>query len=188
MSAGPQFAISKGRASRARPLWRWSATARNRFISVTRSPTKRCSRRVQQSSRRSTNPRRALPAPPTRGKRTSRNCSRSDALASFSNIFTPKALARVFILLLASATGTRANLLFTKRLPLVICVSERSLLPVFVEAKDRSSFAIRFQEQVRLVLECVGVPSYAVEREAEEVLQVALGLTAYAYPVVSANR
>ncbi len=81
-----------------------------------------------------------------------------------------------------------ANLLFTKRLRLIICVSERSLLPVFVEAKDRSSFAIRFQEQVRSVLECVGVPSYAVEREAHEMLQVALGLTAYAYPVVSANR
>ena len=71
-----------------------------------------------------------------------------------------------------------ANLLFTKRLRLIICVSERSLLPVFVEAKDRSSFAIRFQEQVLSVLECVGVPSYAVEREAHEMLQVALGLTA----------
>ena len=65
-----------------------------------------------------------------------------------------------------------ANLLFTKRLRLVICVGERSLLPVFVEAKDRSSFAIRFQEQVRSVLECVGVPSYAVERERHEMTQV----------------
>jgi hypothetical protein len=71
-----------------------------------------------------------------------------------------------------------ANLLFTKRLRLIICVSERSLLPVFVEAKDRASFAIRFQEQVRSVLECVGVPSYAVEREAHEMARVALGLTA----------
>jgi len=70
-----------------------------------------------------------------------------------------------------------ANLLFTRHLRLVICVSERSLLPVFVEAKDRSSFAIRFQEQVRSVLECVGVPSYAVEREAHEMEQVALGAT-----------
>lgn len=70
-----------------------------------------------------------------------------------------------------------ANLLFTKRLRLVICVSERSLLPVFVEAKDRSSFAIRFQAQVRLVLECVGVPSYAVERETHEMTQVVLGVT-----------
>jgi len=70
-----------------------------------------------------------------------------------------------------------ANLLFTKRLRLVICVSERSLLPVFVEAKDRSSFAIRFREQVRSVLECVGVPSYAVERETHEMTQVVLGVT-----------
>jgi hypothetical protein len=70
-----------------------------------------------------------------------------------------------------------ANLLFTKRLRLVICVSERSLLPVFVEAKDRFSFATRFQEQVRSVLECVGVPSYAVERETREMTQVVLGVT-----------
>ncbi len=70
-----------------------------------------------------------------------------------------------------------ANLLFTKRLRLVICVSERSLLPVFVEAKDRSSFAIRFREQVRSVLECVGVPSYAVERKTHEMTQVVLGVT-----------
>jgi hypothetical protein len=70
-----------------------------------------------------------------------------------------------------------ANLLFAKRLRLVICVSERSLLPVFVEAKDRFSFATRFQEQVRSVLECVGVPSYAVERETREMTQVVLGVT-----------
>src|SRR3984893_7075565 len=70
-----------------------------------------------------------------------------------------------------------ANMLFTRHLRLVICVSERSLLPVFVEAKDRSSFAIRFQEQVRSVLECMGVPSYAVERETHEMAQVALGVT-----------
>jgi len=70
-----------------------------------------------------------------------------------------------------------ANLLFTKCLRLVICVSERSLLPVFVEAKDRFSFAIRFQQQVRSVLECVGVPSYAVERETHEMAQVVLGAT-----------
>jgi hypothetical protein len=70
-----------------------------------------------------------------------------------------------------------ANLLFTKRLRLVICVSERSLLPVFVEAKDRPSFAIRFQEKVLSVLECVGVPSHAIERETHEMAQVVLGVT-----------
>jgi uncharacterized protein DUF6933 len=70
-----------------------------------------------------------------------------------------------------------ANLLFTKRLRLIICVSERSPLPVFLEAKDRFSFATRFQEQVRSVLECVGVPSYAVERETHEMTQVVLGVT-----------
>jgi hypothetical protein len=33
-----------------------------------------------------------------------------------------------------------ANLLFTRHLRLVICVSERSLLPIFVAAKERSTF------------------------------------------------
>jgi hypothetical protein len=45
------------------------------------------------------------------------------------------------------------NLLFTRYLRLVICVSERSLLPVFVEAKDFSTSATRFRAAVRLVLD-----------------------------------
>ena len=44
---------------------------------------------------------------PMRDKRNSRNCSQSDALASFSNIFTTKVLPRTFILLRASAIGMR---------------------------------------------------------------------------------
>ena len=70
-----------------------------------------------------------------------------------------------------------ANLLFTRHLRLFICVSERSLLPVFVEARDISSFATRFQEQVRSVLKWVGVPSDAVERETHQMEQIALGVT-----------
>jgi hypothetical protein len=42
-----------------------------------------------------------------------------------------------------------ANLLFTRHLRLVICMSERSFFPVFVEAKDRSTFVERFREAVR---------------------------------------
>lgn len=56
-------------------------------------------------------------------------------------------------------------------------MSERSLLPVFVKVKDRSSFIIRFQEQVRSVLECIGVPPDAIKRETHEMAQVALGAT-----------
>jgi hypothetical protein len=70
-----------------------------------------------------------------------------------------------------------ANLLFTKHVRLVICVSERSLLPVFVEAKERSTFAERFQEAVQSVMECVGVTRSFIERELHEMLQVGLGAT-----------
>ncbi len=40
-----------------------------------------------------------------------------------------------------------ANLLFTERLRLVICISERSLLPVFVAAKDPASFVPGFKQR-----------------------------------------
>jgi hypothetical protein len=72
---------------------------------------------------------------------------------------------------MASASRQR----FLNRLRLVLCVSERSLLSVFVNARDRSSFTIRFKEQVRAVLESVGVRSYEVERETHEMSRVALG-------------
>src|ERR1700732_5251725 len=49
-----------------------------------------------------------------------------------------------------------ANMLFTRHLRLVICVSERSLLPVFVEAKDRSTFANRLRQAVRSVMQDIG--------------------------------
>jgi hypothetical protein len=70
-----------------------------------------------------------------------------------------------------------ANLLFTKRLRLVICVSERSLLPVFVKAKGRSTFAERLREAVRSVMESIGVASSLIEAELNEMSQVRIGAT-----------
>ena len=69
-----------------------------------------------------------------------------------------------------------ANLLYTKHLRLVICVSERSLLPIFVEAKG-AAFAERFRQAVESVMECLGVERAFVERESHEMSQVALGPT-----------
>lgn len=69
------------------------------------------------------------------------------------------------------------NLLFTRYLRLVICVSERSLLPVFVEAKDFSTFVTRFRAAVRLVLECIGVSTNSVENELREMSTIAIGTT-----------
>ena len=124
---------------------------------------------MQQSSRRSMNPSRALLAP--RGnKRNSLNCSLSDALASFSNIFTPKVPPRGFIPLRVSAIGTRTcsspsacDLSFAWANALCfLCSSKRKTAPLSLSGfRNKCS-----------VLECVGVPSYAVERERHEMTQV----------------
>jgi hypothetical protein len=70
-----------------------------------------------------------------------------------------------------------ANMLFTRHLRLVICVSERTLLPVFVEAKDRSTFADRLREAVRSVMEGMGVASSLIEAEVNEMSQIRIGST-----------
>jgi hypothetical protein len=71
-----------------------------------------------------------------------------------------------------------ANLLFTERLRLVICISERSLLPVFVAAKNPASFVPRFQAAVQSVLRCIGVPPESLDHEAREMAKVMIGATA----------
>jgi len=72
-----------------------------------------------------------------------------------------------------------ANLVSTKRGTLVICVSERSLLPAFVSAtRDPGSFILAFQEAVRSVLRAIGAESELVESEARETKQIAIGTTA----------
>jgi len=71
-----------------------------------------------------------------------------------------------------------ANLLFTKRRRLIICVSERSLLPVFVEARDSSFFRARFQERVRSVLRSIDVGPDALGSEAPQIAEIKIGKTA----------
>jgi hypothetical protein len=71
-----------------------------------------------------------------------------------------------------------ANLLFAGRARLIICVSERSLLPVFVEASDPTSFIPRFQEAVRSVLQRVGAASDVVDCEEREMAQIRIATTA----------
>jgi hypothetical protein len=71
-----------------------------------------------------------------------------------------------------------ANFLFARRAGLIICVSERSLLPVFVEAGDPPSFIPRFQEAVRSVLQRVVAASDVVDYEARETAQIRIGATA----------
>jgi hypothetical protein len=70
-----------------------------------------------------------------------------------------------------------ANFLFARRAGLIICVSERSLLPVFVEAGDPPSFIPRFQVAVS-VLQRVVAASDVVDYEAREMAQIRIGATA----------
>jgi hypothetical protein len=70
-----------------------------------------------------------------------------------------------------------ANMFFTRHLRLVICVSERSLLPVFVEAKDPSTFAERLCESAQAVMEGIGVAQGVIEHEVHEMSQVRIRTT-----------
>ena len=71
-----------------------------------------------------------------------------------------------------------ANLVCTRRSPLIICISERSLLPVLVEARGSRSFIARFQEPVRSVLRHIGAASELLDSEAREMGQITIGATA----------
>jgi hypothetical protein len=80
-----------------------------------------------------------------------------------------------------------ANLLFTKRRRLIVCVSERSLLPIIVAAKDPSSFSYRLREAVRSMLWTVGVSRDALDRELLEMAGVTIGRTANRSVLCSLN-
>jgi hypothetical protein len=69
-----------------------------------------------------------------------------------------------------------ANLIFVGHTPLVICVSERSLLPVLVEVKGASSFHPRFLEAARSVLQGIGAERDTV-RQVREIGSFAIGMT-----------
>ena|SRR5215472_11160417 len=72
-----------------------------------------------------------------------------------------------------------ANVFPTARGTLVICVSERSLLPVFITAaRDPNSFTGAFQEVVQFVLREIGVASKSVQDEMKESSQIAISATA----------
>ncbi|MDO8431195.1 MAG: hypothetical protein Q7S58_02165 [Candidatus Binatus sp.] len=70
-----------------------------------------------------------------------------------------------------------ANLVFVRHVPLIICISERSLLPVIVEARGASSFSPRFHDAARSVLQGIGAGAI-VGREVREMGSFAIGVTA----------
>jgi hypothetical protein len=71
-----------------------------------------------------------------------------------------------------------ANLVRAGRIQVVLAVSERTLLPVVVPAKDGRSLVQRFTEALEPVLTSVGVPADAVNAECGAMQHWAIGKTA----------
>jgi len=71
-----------------------------------------------------------------------------------------------------------AQLVFVRHVRLIICISERSLLPVIVEARGKSSFGTRFRDAARSVLQGIGAGPDMVGREVLEMGSFAIGVTA----------
>lgn len=70
-----------------------------------------------------------------------------------------------------------ANLLLRKPQQLVLCVSERTLLPVIVPAKEFHTLPARFAGTVREVLAALGVAPRLADREHDEMQQYCFGRT-----------
>jgi hypothetical protein len=70
-----------------------------------------------------------------------------------------------------------ANLLFRKPQQLVFCVSERTLLPVIVPAKEIHTLPARLSGAVREVLIALGVAPGLADREHAEMQQFFFGRT-----------
>lgn len=70
-----------------------------------------------------------------------------------------------------------ANILFSRPHQLVLCVSERSLLPVVLLAKETQTLASRLSFAAGLMLEKLGVAPSLIERELFEMRSFAYGRT-----------
>lgn len=71
-----------------------------------------------------------------------------------------------------------ANLLYDGKRQLILCVSEKTLLPVVLPAADAREFHRRLPEALLDVLKGLGVSSSASERELREMREVVIGRTA----------
>ena len=69
-----------------------------------------------------------------------------------------------------------AHLLFT-RPQLVLCVSERTLLPALIPARDGSVLVPRLREAVGQMLRALGIAQAAVAAEEEAMMEAVIGKT-----------
>ncbi|OGQ83200.1 MAG: hypothetical protein A3F90_11080 [Deltaproteobacteria bacterium RIFCSPLOWO2_12_FULL_60_19] len=70
-----------------------------------------------------------------------------------------------------------ANILFSRPQQLVLCMSERTLLPVVVLAKELDTLPLRLAAGSREILDRIGVPQGLIESETREMAQLAYGPT-----------
>ena len=70
-----------------------------------------------------------------------------------------------------------ANILFSRPQQLILCVSERTLLPVVILAREFESLPVRLAASVGEVLARLGVAQELIEREGLKMRQVAYGPT-----------
>ena len=71
-----------------------------------------------------------------------------------------------------------ATLVYERTEQLVLCVSERSLLPVVLPAKEARTLVPRFRDALAELLAGLGVPPDEIERERAEMADVRIGRTA----------
>ena len=71
-----------------------------------------------------------------------------------------------------------ANLLRFGKQQYILCVSEKTLLPVLMAATEAKSLAKRLPEAVFDVLKALSIPWTAVDREIREMQEAAVGRTA----------
>ena len=70
-----------------------------------------------------------------------------------------------------------ANVLYWRPHQLVLCVSERSLLPVVLQAKEAHTLAPRLTVALGQVLKGLGIPADLIEREQNEMCAFAYSRT-----------
>jgi len=70
-----------------------------------------------------------------------------------------------------------ANILFTRPEQLVVCVSERSLLPVVVAARPATALPLRLAQSLSKVLACLGVDPLEIVSEIRAMEATTFGRT-----------
>jgi hypothetical protein len=70
-----------------------------------------------------------------------------------------------------------ANIVYSRKGHFIVCVSERSLLPIVLSARDLNRFVPRFKDLISEVLLELGVPNKSVENEIIQMFPFFYGRT-----------